>query len=1049
MRPMSFGHLMEWILTEYHNEKSIFGVRKIVKYDPGKALPIFGEKVESPFGPAAGPNTQLAQNIAAAYVSGARFFELKTVQIMDGEELAKCISKPCITAHDEGYNCEWSTELTVPQAFDEYVKAYIAIKVIAQEFGLGDPDGFVFNMSVGYDLEGIRSEKIDTFIEQMKDAGNTDIFRECTDWIRSSQDRFKNLPEDFAERISPHVSRSITESTLHGCPPDEIERIATYLLTEKGLNTYIKCNPTLLGYEYARKRLDGLGFDYIAFDDHHFREDLQWADAVPMLERLKKLAAEKGLEFGVKLTNTFPVDVKAGELPSEEMYMSGRALFPLSLHVARLITEQFEGKMRISFSGGASIYNSRALFEAGIWPVTMATTILKPGGYERMSQICSEVVCSEPVPFSGVSPEALKEIENEIDNGILYRKPVKPFPERYIRKPLPLFDCFTAPCREGCPVHQDIPAYLKAMEEGKPEKALSIILDKNPLPFITGTICPHHCGDKCMRSHYEETLHIRDMKLLAAEEAYDKVLSGITVNKNTSSDRRIAVVGGGPAGLAAAAFLSRSGLPVTVFEKRDTAGGVVKHVIPEFRIASERIDRDIRICTAYGAQIKTCVEVSSLSDLKEQGYTDIIVAVGAWKSGRQPLEYGEAMDAAEFLEKAKKTPEKLKPGTDVVVLGGGNTAMDTARAAVRLPGKPHVRLVYRRTKRYMPADEEELQMALDDGVEFMELLAPVGLKDGVLTCDVCELGAPDSSGRRSPVKTGRQISIPADLVIAAVGERIDTALFEKIGAQIDDKGRPVVDENMMTTVEGVYAAGDCAGGPATVVEAIADACRSAAAIAGEHCCKGSEADGATAGDCCTGSGTGGATAGDCCTGSGTGGATAGDCCTGSGTGGATAGDCCTGSEAGGAYDEALYRERKGTVEIDLCASPDRRCLGCETICGACAEVCPNRANVVIHIPGCATAQILHVDGMCNECGNCAVFCPYDERPYRDKFTLFWSLEDFENSDNEGFLIKDDGSIMIRAGQNTVVTDRDSLKTAQDMTSLMIRTVLDYYSYLLC
>ena len=303
---------------------------------------MFKEKIESPYGPAAGPHTQLAQNLMAAYAAGARFFELKTVQIMDGDELSKCVAKPCITADDECYNCEWSTELYVPQAFDEYVKGWFACKLLAKELGLGDPDGFVFNMSVGYDLAGIKSEKIDKYIEGMKDASGSAVWQECMDWALDNLDKFQNVDEAYVKAISPKVSDSITESTLHGCPPDEIERIATYLITEKNLNTYVKCNPTLLGYEFARKTLDGLGFDYIAFDDHHFVEDLQWADAVPMFQRLMKLTAERGLEFGVKLTNTFPVDVKAGELPSEEMYMSGRSLYPLSLSLAGKLAKEFE-----------------------------------------------------------------------------------------------------------------------------------------------------------------------------------------------------------------------------------------------------------------------------------------------------------------------------------------------------------------------------------------------------------------------------------------------------------------------------------------------------------------------------------------------------------------------------------------------------------------------------------------------------------------------------------------------------------------------------------
>lgn len=203
-------------------------------------------------------------------------------------------------------------------------------------------------------------------------------------------DKFEHVDAAFVESIPARVSNSITESTLHGCPPAEIERIATYLITEKGLNTYIKCNPTLLGYEFARQRLNELGFDYIVFDDTHFREDLQWADAVPMFERLIALCAERGLEFGVKLTNTFPVDVTRNELPSTEMYMSGRSLFSLTIEAARCITEQFDGKLRISYSGGATVYNIRALYDAGIWPVTLATDVLKPGGYERFSQMAGE-----------------------------------------------------------------------------------------------------------------------------------------------------------------------------------------------------------------------------------------------------------------------------------------------------------------------------------------------------------------------------------------------------------------------------------------------------------------------------------------------------------------------------------------------------------------------------------------------------------------------------------------------------------------------------------
>ena len=989
MRPISFGHLMDWILEEYRKCGSIFGVPDPVKHVNGQALPIFDEKIEAPFGPAAGPNTQLAQNIVAAYAAGARFFELKTVQVMDGPELAACVNKPCIIAGDECYNCEWSTELYVSEAYAEYVKAWVACKLLAKEYGLGDPDAFVFNMSVGYDLAGIRSEKINAFIDGLIDAKDSPVFQACIDWALENMDRFANVDAAYIRGISPRISRSITESTLHGCPPDEIERIATYLIEEKGLNTYIKLNPTLLGYDYARARLDSLGFDYVCFDDRHFREDLQWADAVPMLERLTALAAGKGLEFGVKLTNTFPVDVTRGELPSQEMYMAGRALFPLTIHLASRISETFGGRLRISWSGGATSANAADLFSAGIWPITMATAILKPGGYRRLAQIAQGLMDCGSEPFRGVDVAAVKALDEGVAASDLYKKPIKPLPDRKTGRPLPLFDCFTAPCRNGCPIGQDIPAYLQAMLEGDAEKALRIILARNPLPFITGTLCPHHCGDKCMRNYYEDSVNIRQTKLVAVRQGLDRVLPTLRPAA-TKGDKKVAVIGAGPAGLAAAAFLSRAGVSVTVFERKSAPGGVVAHVIPEFRIAAADIEKDIEICKAFGAQIVCGREIASIDALKAEGFTDVIVAVGAWKPGKSPLQSGECLDALEFLEAIRENPAAC--GENVVVLGGGNTAMDVARAAKRLPGDRNVRLVYRRTRRYMPADEEELQMALDDGVEFMELLAPERLEGGQLICHVMALGAPDASGRRAPVDTGETVRVPADTVVAAVGERVDTALFEAAGCAIDAKGRPAVDADMRASVAGIYAIGDARRGPATVVEGIADAAAAAAAIAGIRF-DGFESENSAAPE-----------------------------------------------------DKYLYK--KGTVTEDTAAAPDWRCLGCPTVCEVCADVCPNRANVALHVPGKCQAQIVHVDGMCNECGNCAVFCPYNGRPYRDKFTLFWSEEDFADSENEGFLMVGRDRVKLRLDGSEQIVDVDALDAISPDAAAVIRAVIGEYPWLL-
>ena len=994
MRPIPFAQLMDWILTENAEKGSIFGIRKIVRHEGG-AEPIFAEKIETPFGPAAGPNSQLTQNIVASYVAGARFFELKTVQVMDGEELSKCVAKPCIVAEDECYNCEWSTELEVPQAMSEYIKAWWACKLLARELGLGDPDGFVFNMSVGYDLEGIKSPKVDAYIEGMKDASGTAVWAECRDWALANLGRFQNVDADFVNSVSPHVSASVTESTLHGCPPDEIERIATYLITEKGLNTYIKCNPTLLGYDYARERLDDLGFDYIVFDDKHFREDLQWADAVPMFERLIKLTSERGLSFGVKLTNTFPVDVTRKELPSEEMYMSGRSLFPLTIHLARKISEEFDGKLRISYSGGADAQNIKGLYGAGIWPITMATTVLKPGGYERFSQIAHVLEGVERK--ADVDVAAVVALDESVATDRKYAKPIKPAPAHKLDWPLPLTNCFTSPCRNGCPIEQDIPAYLAAVDEGRLADALAIIAERNALPFITGNLCPHPCGTKCMRAFYEpEGAAIRASKLKAARGGIDELLATIKAEGAQAvpgaEGKNVAVIGGGPAGLACAFFLTRAGAKVTIFERKESLGGVARHIIPAFRISDEDIDRDVELCRAFGAEVKLGVEVTDVAELKADGYTDVVVCTGAWAPGHVGLEYGDEIDVLDFLAAAKSGLDLSTLGTDVVIVGAGNTAMDAARVAKRLPGVQNVRIVYRRTKRYMPADEEELAEALSEGVELCELLAPKGVADGVLTCDVMELGEPDESGRRSPVATGKTLEVPATAVICAVGEKIEAGIYETAGVQTDRRGRPAGCE---TGVEGVWAAGDCRRGPARFVDAIADAQEVARKMCGVDFSRYAAAN----------------------------------------------------VRAG--HESDCY-ERKGDLRLG-CAGCQKSsgCLGCATVCEACCDVCPNRANVSITVPGLAQHQVVHVDGMCNECGNCAVFCPWSGRPFKDKLTLFWSAEDMGNSTNQGFLAQPDGSFLVRLASGTGAYDVDDASCGlPEEVRLTIKAVRDSYAYLL-
>ncbi len=975
MFPLSIRELLDRMTKDYRSTGGVFGVTSAFKaLENNKMLGIFGEKLEVPVGPAAGPHTQMAQNIIAAYFAGARFFELKTVQTMDGEELAKCIARPCIKADDEGYNCEWSTELTVPQAYEEYVKAWCVLKVISRAYALGEPDGFVFNMSVGYDLEGIRSEKIDTFIEGLKDASDRPIFREC-------QAALKEYFPDYADEIDgipPQVCSSVTLSTLHGCPPDEIERIATYLLTEKHLNTFVKCNPTILGYADARAILDKAGFDYVAFDEHHFNEDLQYGDAVAMFRRLIALAEEKGLEFGLKLSNTFPVDVKQQELPSEEMYMSGRALFHLTIEMARRFSAEFGGKLRISYSGGADAENIGDIFAAGIWPITVATTILKPGGYNRFRQLAAILREREYRDFDGTSTEKIEALQARFKEEAHFCKPIKPMPSRKSEEQVPLFDCYSAPCAGGCPIRQDIPEYIRLVGKGLYKDALDVITQKNPLPFITGTICSHRCMTKCTRNFYDTPVDIRGYKLTAAENGYDDLMAELSAPE--VDGEKIAVVGGGAAGLSAAYFLARVGMRVDVFEKEEKAGGIVRNVIPGFRIAEDAIDKDIALIEAMGVNICTGTPAPALGELKDKGYSAVIFAVGAYKAQDIGVS-GNVIDVIDFLRDCK-AGTLTAPGKAVAIVGGGNTAMDAARAAKRLDGVEKVSIVYRRTKKYMPADEEELREALADGVEFVELVAPTAQSDGRLTCSVMKLGTPDASGRRRPEPTGETVDIDADLVVAAIGEKVDTALFERCGIAPDARGRiPFV-----TDIDGmkVYNIGDSNRGPCTVVECIADAQKAADDIIGErHEMNIPYAAFATPAD-------------------------------------------------------AIANKK---IDDDNPCGFSATCLSCSTVCENCVDVCPNRANTVVVLPD-GRREILHIDRLCNECGNCASFCPYASAPYKDKLTLFMDEEGFKDSTNKGFLFLGGNRVRVRLDSEFEVDLDQPNELSRDLEVLIMTVIGD-------
>lgn len=417
---VSFKSIMNQILDEFWRRERVLGIKKIYKCDREERLNIFNEKLELPIGPAAGPHTQLCMNIITSYLCGARYFELKTVQNLDVKDIV--VNNHCIYANDEEYNVEWSTQLTAHMAMNEYIKAWFALKLLAKEFELGDENGFVFNMSVGYDISGIKSQKINNFIEGLKDATNLPIWHECMEYAYNNIAMFKQVDAQYIKNISPNICSSITLSTMHGCRANEIEKIVTYLLEHKKLNIYLKCNPTLLGYENVRKIMDDLGYEYLSFNSSYFKNDLQPVQAFKMFERLLNKAEKCNLFFGVKLTNTCLVNSTNNKPYGDEMYMSGRVLFPLAIKTAALISKKFGSRLKISYSGGADLYNIQELLEAGIWPVTVCTTLLSPMGYKKFNKFALAAQKFNKCKLKSQKTEKIEVLADKVMSDPYYHK---------------------------------------------------------------------------------------------------------------------------------------------------------------------------------------------------------------------------------------------------------------------------------------------------------------------------------------------------------------------------------------------------------------------------------------------------------------------------------------------------------------------------------------------------------------------------------------------------------------------------------------------------
>jgi NADPH-dependent glutamate synthase beta subunit-like oxidoreductase len=384
------------------------------------------------------------------------------------------------------------------------------------------------------------------------------------------------------------------------------------------------------------------------------------------------------------------------------------------------------------------------------------------------------------------------------------------------------------PCASYCPAGTAIPSYLERVKKGNYAEAAKIFVEYNPMPAMTGRVCPTYCEPECKRGDYDEPVAIRCVERSLGDYLLDHPAEGYGAPKSESGNK-VAIIGSGPAGLAAAYYLRRAGHKVTVFEKLPEAGGMLRYAIPPYRLPNDLVQKQVAALEGMGItfELGKTVTKEMIEDLKK-GYDAVLVTTGAWKEKAQAIKgNGKIHSGLIFLKRANEGDTGV-PGKKVAVVGGGNVAIDVARTLVRLGAKPVV--IYRRTQKEMPAFADEVEKAREEGVSFQFLTLPTeaqkaGEKVG-LTCIKMKLGAADESGRRRPVpKEGSEFTTTFDAVIRATGEEPDPAVLPAGARRKAGKDNPghLLGGNL-------YFAGDFKTGSSTVIEAVASGREAASAI---------------------------------------------------------------------------------------------------------------------------------------------------------------------------------------------------------------------------
>lgn len=591
LQPMPMTRMVEHIARELEMTSTVFSVPPGYRGTGAEVKLPFGQ-LDLTLGTAPGPHGLLAQNLVCAYVAGARFLSLAPVGA----------AVPQMTVGSDGLcrRRERTGALSLRQTTAEAVKGSILIQLLCRELGL-DSRGVVFSMALPGDKAYLERKDVQEYLDTMADASQTEVWKDSVTAAKGLAGRFNNLHRSELDGLDPHISNVARVTLPQSGALDGVE-----LLIARGVHVFVR-------------------FDLSAGDDPRLPAILA------SLQALAKTAGAKGIFVGVEVSGS--QSVGDGEA------LSGPAMAPATLRLAAKLAALCPG-LPMSYAGGADQLNLARIAAQGFLTVSVCTTLLKPGGYLRLRQM-ARTLAALRAEGERVEPDSLLALADKLEGEARYqKKDVPPRPRK--RGKVPMADCFTAPCQGGCPFGEDIPGALRLMSDGRFRDALHVILDRNPLPHMTGAFCHQPCRERCTRVFYDEAVVTRDAEALCANAAWEDMLTRME-KPEPLVGQRVAVLGGGASGMAAAFLFARRGVPVTLFESGEKLGGALRRKGGE---AAEAIDADAQLLDVMEVDIRLGGSVPTPARLLKTGYSHVVDAreVPAETDGDDQLALDEGDD---------------------------------------------------------------------------------------------------------------------------------------------------------------------------------------------------------------------------------------------------------------------------------------------------------------------------------------------------------------------------------------------------------------------